>query len=34
MNARATSLATSMRTARERQKERVVTDGQHATQAG
>jgi integrase len=34
MNARATSLATSMRTARERRRERLGSDDQHATQVG
>jgi hypothetical protein len=34
MNARATSLATSMRAARERRKERLSSDDQHATQVG
>ncbi len=34
MNARAMSLATSMRTARERRKERLAPDGQHAAQVG
>ena len=34
MNARATSLAMSMRAARERRKERLASDDAHATQVG